>query len=108
MRLYLKFDLSKKKDVRQEYDEDFVPVTLFPTIMRNMRLRKKIKSQQCAMREPTVPFVKCAEGTAIHPFIIRELVTPFQSPPSARYLHLHFPALYSLSCHALTPLSRRS
>lgn len=47
--------------------------------MRNMRSKKKIKRQQCATRESGGPFRKVCEGLAIHPFIIRELVTPFRS-----------------------------
>lgn len=46
--------------------------------MRNMRLKKKMKRQQCMTRK-SGPFRKVCEGLAIHPFIIRELVTPFRS-----------------------------
>lgn len=56
------------------------------------------------------PFREVCEGSAIHPFIIRELVTPFQSPSPLRAATSATVSLPSTPflARALTPLSRRS
>lgn len=93
------FYLSKKNSILDRNTEETISfrMTLFLLIMRNMRSKKKIKRQQCATRESGGPFRKVYEGLAIHPFIIRELVTPFRSfspssdsPPSPPYHPLPF------------------
>lgn len=81
----------------RKYVHLFVPVTLFPLIMRNMR--SKEENKVATMRDaPVVSFVKC-EGSTIHPFIIRELVTPFQSPPPP----IRPPSSFSSSSLAIYP-----
>lgn len=94
------------------YLHSLVPVTLFLLIMRNMR--SKEENKVATMRDaPVVSFVKCEGSGAIHPFIIRELVTPFQSPPPPiRPLlllllrHLLLSTSFSPPCHPLPFLPR--